>query len=130
MNRFGLIVLTALVAGAATSVHAQSPAQPPTGKATAPVATQKSTINARDSVSIADIQRAANDLVIAVQQTVKKVTENPELKVAALKLAAQSVTAAQVIVTEQANTLQATLDALAKEVAAVTASQQAKTKTH
>jgi hypothetical protein len=86
-------------------------------------------VDPRDSVSIADVQRAADDLVIAVQRAVKKVTENPELKVAALKLATNAVNAAQVVVTQQASTLQATLESLAKEVAAATA-QQTKPKTH
>lgn len=112
-------------AAAGSAARAQSPSSV---KPSAPEKTRS--IDPRDSVSIADVQRAADDLVIAVQQAVKKVTENPELKVAALKLATSSVNAAQVVVAQQAATLQATLELLAREVAAATATQQSKIKTH
>lgn len=121
-------LIIALVFFAASTARAQSPSSP---KTAAPATPRKSaSIDPRDSVSIADVQRAADDLVIAVQQTVKKVTENPELKVAALKLATSSVNAAQVVVAQQAATLQAALESLAKEVASATATEQRKVKTH
>jgi hypothetical protein len=131
MKRSAFIILAFLAAGA-SAVGAQSPSkpQPPVTKAPEPTAAQKGmSVDPRDSVTIADVQRAADDLAIAVQEAVRKVTENPELKVAALKLATNAVNAAQVIVAQQAATLQATLEALAKEVAAATA-QQTKPKTH
>ncbi len=117
------IIIAVLVAGSAAGAQAPSP--------TPPATVQKSTtVDPRDAVTIADVQRAADNLAIAVQDVVRKVTESPELKVAALKLAASSVNAAQVIITQQAAALQEALDALAKEVAAVTAKQQSKLKTH
>jgi hypothetical protein len=82
-------------------------------------------------VSVADVQRAADELARTVQEVVKKVTEDPQLKVAALNLAKESVNAAQVIVSQQAATLQSVLESLAKEVAAATVTiQQSKPKTH
>jgi hypothetical protein len=122
--------MAVVFAVAGSTARAQSPS-PSSVKTPAPAIVQKNKpIDPRDSVGIADVQRAADDLVIAVQQAVRKVTENPELKVAALKLATSSVNAAQVVVAQQAATLQATLDALAREVAAATATQQSKIKTH
>ncbi len=133
MKRSTFIILAVLVAGGGSVARAQSPSQTQASvkKTPEPATVQKSSaVDPRDSVTIADVQRAADNLAIAVQDVVKKVTESPELKVAALKLATSAVTAAQVIVTQQAATLQATLEALAKEVAAVSAQQQSKVKTH
>lgn len=131
MKRFAFIALAVLLAGATSAVKAQAPSPPQSSaRPQEPAKVQTTTsVDPRDSVSIADVQRAADDLVIAVQQAVKKVTENPELKIAALKLATSAVNAAQVVVAQQASTLQATLESLAKEVAAATA-QQTKPKTH
>lgn len=123
-------LIVALVFFAASTARAQSP-PPSSPKTSAPATPRKSgSIDPRDSVSIADVQRAADDLVVAVQQTVRKVTENPELKVAALKLATSSVNAAQVVVAQQAATLQAVLESLARDVASATATEQRKVKTH
>lgn len=128
MKRFGFIPLALIFAVASSAASAQSTQQ---STVKTPATTQKSrSVDPRDSASIADVQRAADDLVIAVQQAVKKVTENPELKVAALKLATSSVNAAQVVVAQQAATLQAALELLAREVAAATAVQQSKVKSH
>jgi biopolymer transport protein ExbD len=126
------VLLAVLLAGATSAVEAQSPSQPQpsAAKTQEPATVQKTrSVDPRDSVSIADVQRAADDLVFAVQQAVKKVTDNPELKIAALKLATNAVNAAQVVVAQQASTLQAALESLAKEVATATA-QQTKPKTH
>ncbi len=90
----------------------------------------QSTIAGGDSVSTADIQRAAEELAIAVQAAVKKATEDPALRVAALKVATNAVNAAQVVITQQAATLQTVLDSLAKEIAMATEKQQAKNKSH
>ena len=81
-------------------------------------------------VSVADVQKAADQLAIAVQEAVRKATEDPALKVAALKVAKNAVTAAQVAITQQAETLQTVLDALAREIAIATEKQQAKPKRH
>lgn len=82
-----------------------------------------------DSISIADVEKAAEQLADAVEAAVRKATEDPAVKVAALKVAKNAVTAAQVAVTIQAGALQAALDALAKEIALVTEKQQAKART-
>lgn len=127
MKRFAFIIFAVFVTGAHP---AKAQSSQPSAKTPAPSKPQTAkSADARDSVTIADVQRAADDLAIAVQQVVKKVTESPELKVAALKLATNAVNAAQVVVAQQAATLQATLELLAREVAAVSA-QQTKPKTH
>ena len=130
MKRSAFIVFTALVTGAGSVAHAQSSSQ--SQKTKEPSASQKGTsLDSRDSVSIADVQRAADELARTVQAAVKRISEDPQLKVAALKLATESVNAAQVIVSQQAATLQSVLEGLAKEVAAATVTiQQSKPKTH
>ena len=91
----------------------------------------RNSIDPRDSATIADVQRAADELARTVQAAVKQITEDPKLKVAALKLATQSVNAAQVIVSQQAATLQSILEGLAQEMAAATVTiQQSKPRTH
>ena len=87
-------------------------------------------VSTSDSVTIADVQKAADDLVLAVQAAVRKATEDPAVKVAALKVAKTAVTTAQVVVTQQAETLQAVLDALAKQIAMAAEKQEAKAKSH
>jgi hypothetical protein len=82
------------------------------------------------SVSVADIEKAAEQLAAAVELAVRKAADDPAVKLAALKVAKNAVTAAQVAVTTQANALQAALDALARELAIVTDKQQSKTRTH
>ena len=129
MKRSAYVVLAVSLAGS-SALRAQSttPQQPAVRKAQQPATAGKgTTLDPRDSVTIADVQKAAEELAVAVQAVVKKVTENPELKVAALNLAASAVTAAQLVVDQQAATLQATLEALAKQVAAASA-QQSKSK--
>jgi hypothetical protein len=119
MYRILFIVLAVIVTGGRLS--AQSPSstpQPSTKTSTGPTKA--------DSVNAADIQRATDDLVFAVHEAVRKIKDNPELKVATLKLAAASVAAASVIVTEQATTLQKILEAVARDVAAATAEQNKK----
>lgn len=105
------------------------PAQAQQPSAPAPVVRSDTTISGRDSATVADVQRAAEQLAVAVQEAVRKATESPELKVAALKLATNAVKAAQVVVTQQAATLQTLLEALAREVAAVS-TQPSKPKAH
>ena len=122
MKRFAFILFAVLVAGVGSVAHAQAITPAP----------QKTTkVAPKDSVTIADVQRAADELARTVQAAVKKISEDPQLKIAALRLATESVNAAQVIVTAQAATLQSVLDSLAKEVAAATVTlQQTKPKTH
>ena len=85
---------------------------------------------ASDSGSVADIEKAAAQLAVAVEAAVRKATEDPAVKVAALKVAKNAVAAAQIAVTTQANVLQATLEAMAREIAIVTERQQAKARAH
>ena len=82
-----------------------------------------------DSVSIKDIEKAAEELANAVHAAVKAATEDPAVKVAALKVAKNAVVAAQVAITQQAQTLEKVLDSLAREIAIATEKQQAKTRT-
>jgi hypothetical protein len=82
------------------------------------------------SVSVADIEKAAEQLAIAVESAVRKAAEDPAVKLAALKVAKNAVSAAQIAVTSQANVIQAALDALAREIATVTEKQHTKGKTH
>ena len=126
MKRIAAILFAANVAGAATVARAQSATQQP-----AP-SQKKTTVDPADSISVADVRRAAEELARTVQEVAKKVADDPKLKVAALKLASESVNAAQIIVEQQAVTLQSLLDTLAREMAAATISieQKNKTKTH
>lgn len=99
-------------------------AQATTGTAKADKSAAKETlIVERDSVSVADVHKAAEQLAIAVQEAVRKATEDPALKVAALKVAKSAVGAAQVAITQQAETLQSVLDTLAREIAQATERQ-------
>ena len=118
MKRSAFILFALIFAGAGSVAHAQA-------------TPKQATIDPRDSVSVADVQRAADELARTVQEVVRKVSEDPKLKVAALNLAKESVNAAQVIVAQQAQTLQSVLETLAKQVAAATVTiQQSKPKTH
>ena len=83
-----------------------------------------------DSVTIADVQKAADQLAIAVQEAVRKATEDPALKVAVLKVAKNAVEVAQIAVTQQAETLQTVLDSLAREIAMAAEKHQSKAKSH
>ena len=83
-----------------------------------------------DSATVADVQKAADQLAIAVQEAVRKATEDPAVKVAALKVAKNAVTVAQIALTQQAETIQSVLDALARDIALATDKQQKKSKSH
>lgn len=130
MTRFIRSTLFAFVVVA--SIWTAKPAHAQDTSKNKPPATVKSepVLTSSDSVTIADVQRAADELAIAVQAAVRKATEDPALKVAVLKVAKNAVTAAQVVVTQQAETLQTILDSLAKEIALATEKQQSKAKSH
>lgn len=131
MKRSAYVVLVVSLAGS-SALRAQATSQPQqsakktqeTGKVL-----KGTTLDARDSVTVADIQRAADELARTVQAAVKRVSEDPELRVAALNVASNAVNAARLVVDQQAATLQSTLEMLAKQIAAVSA-QQSKTKAH
>jgi hypothetical protein len=120
MSRISLIVLALILTGGRLAAQSPSTSPPQSTSKTASVPTKA------DSINAAEIQRAADELVFAVQDAVRKVKDNPELKVATLKLATASVTAAQVIITREATTLQQILEGLSTEVAAATADQSRK----
>ncbi|MEJ7760951.1 MAG: hypothetical protein WKF55_15330 [Gemmatimonadaceae bacterium] len=117
-NSFGIRTIVAIAAVVVASlipgsVQAQKTSPP------APTVLPDTSASRRDTATVADVQRAAEQLSIAVQEAVRKATESPELKVAAIKLATNAVKAAQVVVAQQAVTLQTVLESLAREVAAV-----------
>lgn len=87
-------------------------------------------VTSSDSVTIADVQKAADQLAVAVQEAVRKATEDPALKVAVLKVAKNAVQVAQIAVTQQAETLQAVLDSLAREIAIASEKHQSKARSH
>lgn len=122
---FAAIVIASIWTAAPPVAHAQKVTDP-----RAAAAKVDSTVSMRDSVTIADVQRAADQLAIAVQEAVRKATEDPAVKVAALKVAKNAVTAAQIAITQQAETLQTVLEALSREIALATEKQQAKSKRH
>ncbi len=119
------IIIASIWTGSAEVAKAQ---QTTDKTVTAPAKSDK-VIASGDSVSIADVQRAAEDLTMAVQAAVKKAAEDPALKLAALKVATNAVNAAQVVVTQQISTLQTMLDSLAREIAVAT-EKQTKQKSH
>jgi hypothetical protein len=127
MTRFSRLVIFSFVVVAsiwtARTVSAQEPS-----KSKSPAAQKESVI--ADSVSLADIEKAADQLALAVQEAVRKATEDPAVKVAALKVAKNAVNAAQLAITLQAETLQSVLDSLARELAVATEKQQSKIKDH
>ena len=132
MTRFTrLSLFVAVVIASIWTAHPKTARAQDTSK-TKPVEKAGVVTIARDSVniSVADVQKAAEQLAIAVQEAVRKATEDPAVKVAALKVAMNAVSAAQVVVTQQTDTIQKVLDAVAKEIAQVTEQQQKKSKNH
>jgi hypothetical protein len=133
MNRFTRLALfAAVVIASIWTAHPQPAAAQETSKQKPSTSKAEITVNGGDSitVSVDDVQKAAQQLAIAVQEAVRKATEDPAVKVAALKVAKNAVTAAQVVVTQQAETIQTVLDALAREISQVTEKQQKKANTH
>jgi hypothetical protein len=123
MNRLNRLVLFSLVVVASIWTARSASAQDQS-KAKSPAVSP----SVSDSVTLADVQKAADQLAMAVQEAVRKATEDPAVKVAALKVAKNAVTAVQIVVTQQAETLQAMLDALARELAMATEKQQSRSK--
>jgi hypothetical protein len=127
LSFFVAVVIASIWTAHPKTAHAQDTAKPKSS-------TDKSGVTTvtRDSVniSVADVQKAAEQLAIAVQEAVRKATEDPAVKVAALKVAMNAVSAAQVVVTEQADTIQRVLDAVAKEIGQVAEQQQKKSRNH
>ena len=118
---FTFVVIASIWGATASTALAQDKSAPRSSDKTVVVS---------DSVSVEDVQKAAQQLADAVEAAVRKATEDPAVKVAALKVAKNAVTAAQVAITQQTQTLQAVLDALSREIAMATDKQQSKAKTH
>lgn len=125
LTLFAAVVLASIWTAHPSRIQAQDTSKSKTSKS------EVITIS-RDSVNVSmdDVQRAADQLAIAVQEAVRKATEDPAVKVAALKVARNAVTAAQVVITQQAETIQTVLDALAKQISQATDEQQKKAKSH
>jgi hypothetical protein len=126
------IIISAVVVLASWTI-APPPAEAQSSSTSASTSTSakgEASAVASDTLTVADVQRAAEQLAIAVREAVKKTTEDPAVKVAALKVAKNAVVAAQVVVTQQMDTLQTVLDALAKEIAQATEKQQSKSGNH
>lgn len=136
MNRVNRTFLYAAIVIASIWTASPESASAQTGPAKTPTVTKEEPARAdailslRDSVTIADVQKAADQLAIAVEEAVRKATEDPALKVAALKVAKNAVAAAQVVITQQAETLQTVLESLAREIAQATEKQKAKPRSH
>ena len=126
---FSAIVIASIWTSSEASAQQTAPSK--TATVTKPESgTSDIALSSRDSVTIADVQKAADQLAIAVQEAVRKATEDPALKVAVLKVAKNAVVAAQVAITQQAETLQTVLESLARELALATEKQQSKSKSH
>ena len=127
---FSAIVIASIWTGASTA-SAQSGTSSKTSTTPKSERTKVDIVlSERDSVTIADVTKAADQLAIAVQEAVRKATEDPALRVAALKVAKNAVAAAQIAITQQAETLQTVLETLAREIAVATEKQQSKSKSH
>jgi hypothetical protein len=120
-----MIVIASIWTFGAKAATAQAGA-PPTSS---PAATSAKA-PAQDSVSVKDVQKAAEELAIAVREAVRKATEDPAVKVAALQVARNAITTAQIVISQQAETLQSVLDSLAKEIAQAGERKQPKSGNH
>ena len=121
---FAFVVVASMVTVKPVKAQDTSKSKAPSSVKSEPAVTSS------DSVTIADVQRAADQLAIAVQEAVRKATEDPALKLAVLKVAKSAVQTAQVAVTQQAETLQSVLNSLAKEIAMAAEKQQSKPRNH
>ncbi len=127
---FAAIVIASIWTASATTAEAQQIAPKTSITTKSDGGRADVTPSVRDSVTVADVQKAADQLAIAVQEAVRKATEDPAVKVAALKVAKNAVSAAQVVIAQQAEALQSVLESLAREIALATGKQQAKVRSH
>ncbi len=122
-------ILASAVVVAAIWTASPASAQETARTTPAPASKAASQINT-DSIPVKAVEQAAQELAIAVQEAVRKASEDPAVKLAALSVAKNAVSAAQVVLTQQAETLQMVLDRLAREIAQATVTHQSKTKSH
>ena len=78
--------------------------------------------------TVREIQRAADELASAVQAAVVAAVNKPEVRIAALQVAAGAVAMAQLTLTQQIELIQSALAAAGKQIAAAQAQQQAQKK--
>jgi hypothetical protein len=112
MKRFALLLV--LFACLATTSAARS--QQPSAKAPVP---ERQSVH-RDSLDLKpspELQKSLDDLAMAVQALAVRITSDPELKAAAMQVAAGLVTTAHQVVTEQGAVLQEALKTAADRIA-------------
>lgn len=109
MQNLTAILAVIGVCALASTAAAQSPA---------PDAEQKPAPSATTVDGLEDLQKAASDLSRAVEAVVASAAANPELKAAALKVAAGAVGVAQQSLADQLKMIQVALSAAAREIAA------------
>jgi hypothetical protein len=124
MKRIALLLV--LFAGLAATTAARS--QQPTPKASS---TGKQSLQRDDSVKLKpspELQKSLDDLAAAVQALALRLASDPELKLAAMKVASGFVSTAQQVVTEQSAVLQDALKTAADRIAAAQPPQHDRTK--
>lgn len=124
MKRFALLLV--LFVCLATTSAARS--QQPTAK-TPPSSKQR--IQLDDSLKIKpspELQKSLDDLAEAVQALAHRIASDPELKVAAMQVAAGLVTTAHQVVTEQSVVIHEALKTAAERIAAGQSTQHERSK--
>lgn len=111
-----LLVLTALFV-AADVMQAQGAGTTSTNSADSSSVKRGSTEPSAQE-ALDNLQKAAADLSKAVEVAVTKVASSPELKTAALQIAAGAVNVAQQSLAEQLRMIEAALNAAARQIAA------------
>ena len=125
MRKLSAILAGCLLFAAASAAQAQSTGPSPVAAdSTAKAATQPSPQEALDN-----LQKAAEDLSKAVEVAVAKIANSPEIRTTALQIAAGAVTVAQQSLAEQLKTIEAALNAAARQIAAAQAANSAKSQT-
>ena len=124
MKRFALLLV--LFACLATTSAARS--QQPTAKAST---SGKQSVQRDDSLNLKpspELQRSLDELAVAVQALAIRITSDPELKAAAMQVAAGFVTTAHQVVTEQSVVIHEALKTAADRIAAAQSAQPPRAK--
>lgn len=109
----GLLAFLALVAISGT---ARAQATPLTPQPADSVAEKR--VQPTPEQALENLQKAAEDLSKAVEVAASKIVNNPEFQVAALQVAAGAVSLAQHSLADQLKTIEAALNAAARQIAA------------
>ena len=99
--------------------------------AKAPVIVPRPTLKTSDSVSFKpspELQKALDELGASVQALATRLANDPQLKAAAMNVAAGMVSTAQQVVTEQSVVLQEAIKTAAQRIAEAQAAQRAHPK--